>query len=106
LEQGKISMHSEVFLVQEVVQEAIRELGSLCSEKGIGLTAAHSLEQMPSVKADRQRVKQVVINLIGNAVKFTEQGGITISAQANEGFVRVLVTDTGRGMSGESQQLL
>lgn len=106
LEQGKFSMQPEVFQLQEIVQEVVRELGSLCAEKNIGLQADASVAQMPPVKADRQRIKQVLINLVGNAIKFTEQGGITFSAQANDRFVRVTVSDTGRGMSVESQQLL
>ncbi|HEY6736148.1 MAG TPA: ATP-binding protein, partial [Candidatus Saccharimonadia bacterium] len=52
------------------------------------------------------RVKQVLYNLVGNAVKFTEHGGITLAGRADDALVHLSVSDTGRGMSATDQQLL
>jgi signal transduction histidine kinase len=52
------------------------------------------------------RIKQVIYNLIGNSSKFTEQGSITVSGQADDHFIYVSITDTGRGMAPEAQKLL
>lgn len=106
LEQGKIIMKPEVFSLGETVTEVTRELQNLCNDKGIKLISDPSVATSPAVKADKQRVKQVIYNLIGNATKFTEHGSITISTRQDDKFVYVLVTDTGRGMSAESQRLL
>ena len=106
LEQGKIVMHPEIFLVNGVIGEVTRELEQLCHDKGISLVQDQSIASAPAVMADKQRIKQVIYNLIGNAVKFTDKGSITISAHADEHSVYVEVADTGRGMSDESQHLL
>jgi signal transduction histidine kinase len=106
LEQGKIEIKSETFALSEVIGEAVRELSNLCANKGIKLSADPSVQSAPSVTSDRQRIKQVIINLIGNAIKFTDEGGISLSASSDNNFVRVVVADTGKGMSLENQKLL
>jgi two-component system sensor histidine kinase BarA len=106
LEQGKMKMNPEPFLLEEVVQGAIRELHTLAGSKGLTLVCDPSVATAPNVTADKQRIKQVIYNLIGNAVKFTETGSITITTRSDEHFVHVNVTDTGKGMSAENQRLL
>ena len=106
LEQGKMKMNPEAFLLEEVVTGVIRELRTLADSKKLQLICDPSIASAPSVTADKQRIKQVIYNLIGNAVKFTEAGSITISARVEEQLVSVLVSDTGKGMSAENQQLL
>lgn len=106
LEQGKMKMNPESFLLEEVVQGAIRELHTLAGSKGLTLVCDPSVATAPNVTADKQRIKQVIYNLIGNAVKFTETGSITITTRSDEHFVYVNVTDTGKGMSAENQRLL
>jgi signal transduction histidine kinase len=61
---------------------------------------------MPEVSADQERVKKVLYNLIGNSIKFTEKGGVTVSMQKMPDHVKVLVKDTGLGVSEEYRQLL
>ncbi len=106
MEQGKIAMQPQDFQPQIVVQGAVRELGGLCSSKGIALVSDPSVDQAPAVHADRARSKQVIINLIGNAIKFTDRGSITVSMRSDDKFVYCSVADTGSGMSIENQKLL
>jgi signal transduction histidine kinase len=61
---------------------------------------------LPKVLADRNRTKQVLINLVGNALKFTEQGGVTITFKVDQNSVKTLVADTGKGIPLESQKFL
>jgi signal transduction histidine kinase len=65
-----------------------------------------TLDKLPKVWADTTQLKQVLYNLVGNAAKFTDVGGIAISATSDAGFVKVIVTDTGRGIAVESKKLL
>lgn len=106
LEQGKLTIKPEPFSIIEVSEEVVRELKNLCESKGIVLANDPSVNSCPPVLADKQRIKQVLYNLIGNATKFTDHGSITISAQQDDNFVYITVTDTGKGMSAESQKLL
>ena len=58
---------------------------------------------LPNVWADRARVRQVLANMLANAVKFTERGSVSVSANAAEGWVTVSVADTGVGITPEAQ---
>lgn len=106
MEQGKINMQPAEFSLAELCHEVVHELENLCAAKNIKLASDPSVEQVPLVIADRQRIKQVLINLVGNAVKFTDEGSITISCWTDADCVHTVVTDTGRGMSEENQTLL
>ena len=106
LEQGKMKMNPETFVIEEVIISVIRELHTLADSKGLALICDQSVSRVPSVTADKQHIKQVVYNLLGNAVKFTDKGSINVTARADEHYVYVTVTDSGKGMSAENQQLL
>ncbi len=106
IEQGKIIMNPEVFSIEDIITDVVRELQHLCEGKGIALVSQPSDVPLPQITADKQRIKQVLINLVGNAVKFTAEGSITISTRLEETALKVAVTDTGRGMSPENQRLL
>ena len=109
LEQGKMSYSYVPISVEKVIESVAYEMRAVLDEKKLYLKIDNlTLDALEPVWADENRLKQVIYNLVGNAAKFTEEGGITVSAMphADEGFVKVLVTDTGRGMTPESQQLL
>lgn len=105
LEQGRIQYKRASFNVAELTREAVRELTPLASQKGIFLESDNP-GNLPQVLADRERVKQVIINLIGNALKFTAKGGIRVSFSLEAGMVKVSVADTGLGIPPENQRLL
>lgn len=106
LEQGKIQMNPQPFALEEVVTSVIRELNSLATAKGLTLVSDPSVSAAPQITADKQRIKQVLYNLIGNAVKFTDAGNVTVTVRTDENLVYIIVTDTGKGMSAENQSLL
>lgn len=93
LEAAALNLHQEVELVLETCRPLIRgkelELKNLIPEK------------IPLVDADENRLQQILYNLIGNAIKFTESGSITISAFEHQELIEVLITDTGIGISPE-----
>ena len=107
LEQGKMNFEYEEVSLEEVIESVAYEMKQVLSEKKLYLKVDdHTLDRLPKVWVDKNRIKQVVYNLVGNAAKFTEEGGITISAEEENKFIKVDVTDTGRGMSPEAQKLL
>jgi len=109
LEQGKMSFDYAPVSAEKVIESVVYEMEAVLSEKKLHLKVdTLTLDKLPPVWADENRLKQVVYNLVGNAAKFTEKGSISISAKLDptKKLVKILVTDTGRGMTPESQQLL
>jgi PAS domain S-box-containing protein len=109
LEQGKMSFTYAPTQVEKVLESVAYEMRAVLTEKKLYLKLdSHTLDSLPMVWVDKNRLKQVVYNLVGNSAKFTEKGGITVSAKldSRHGFIKVLVADTGRGMTPKSQQLL
>ena len=58
---------------------------------------------LPAILADRARFRQVLVNLMSNAVKFTDTGSVTVAATSGDGWVTVSVADTGIGISSDAQ---
>ncbi len=106
LEQGKIKFKLESFDLTEVLESVAYETTSLAAEKDNRIIIDKTLRNLPQVYADKDRVKQIVYNLVGNAMKFTSDGSITISGIKDGAMMKVLVTDTGPGISLENQNLL
>lgn len=106
LEQGKIKFDMQAFDLMEVLENVAYETGAMAKEKGNQIVIDKTLRSLPEVLADKDRVKQVIYNLVGNAMKFTEKGAITITAAKVDSMVKVFVSDTGPGIPEESQKLL
>jgi signal transduction histidine kinase len=101
LESGTFKIRKEVFDVGEVIAEAVDVLRSVADRRGIGLKM-----DVPKrgvlLEADRDLIKQVVINLAGNAVKFSrEDGDVSLIVRQESGLARVIVEDTGVGIPKE-----
>ncbi len=84
IEQGKLELESSEFSLQEELEGILELLAEPAAEKGLELSYQVSDEVPAGLRGDAGRLRQVLINLIGNAVKFTEQGEVTIKAYAGE----------------------
>ncbi|HOO56883.1 MAG TPA: ATP-binding protein [bacterium] len=105
IEAGRVDLSSDEFDVKDVVKEVNEIISTAADEKGLEIITEITGEL--NMLNDRRRVKQVLMNLVSNAVKFTEKGSVKISAAGgDDGFVNVCVTDTGSGISKENMQLL
>ena len=106
LEQGKIVFVNEEFDVVALCRDIVQEYTASGVNKELYLRVLPPFAPVALVRADRNRIRQVIINLIGNAMKFTDRGGVEISFMQLHGSVKVLVSDTGSGISLENQSLL
>ncbi|MBI4730758.1 MAG: GAF domain-containing protein, partial [Chloroflexi bacterium] len=107
IDAGKMELAFDDVNLSELLQGVIPTVGGLIKDKPIKLVQNISPE-IPILRADAMRIRQVMINLLSNAAKFTEQGSITISANVeigtnNQPEVVVKVTDTGPGIAPEDQ---
>lgn len=97
IEAGKFDMRIEPISLSGVIADAVKISLPLAEEKGIRLITEISPD-LPPVQGDQSRLLQVMINLIANAVKFTDEGHITISAGAYGKLITVRIADTGIGI--------
>jgi signal transduction histidine kinase/HAMP domain-containing protein len=106
IESGKMNLNFERFNVHEVLTDVVNITASLARDKALSLQLATEPSPDLVVEADHIRLRQVMINLVGNAIKFTEAGGATISAVRQDGCIRINVHDTGIGVLPEQAQMI
>ena len=104
LEQGKATFNLQNFDITPLAENVVMDLSQLAKDKDIYLKI--DKHDIPEVYADQEKIKQVLYNLVGNAIKFTEKGGITVNVEKDGDFVKTSITDTGLGVSEEYRQLL
>ena len=99
IEAGKYALVTEPFAVAPFVDSCAELMMHQASEKSIVLS--HGVERgLPDLTADRRACKQMLLNLLSNALKFTEPGGeVKISVSASDGFIRLQVADNGIGIA-------
>jgi PAS domain S-box-containing protein len=101
IESGKMSIHSEKVDIEMLLKEVVSGLQPLIDRKS--LTVEYRLGPLPQIESDEGKLKQIFVNLISNAVKFTQQGGIVLSTRekSENGGIEVSVRDTGIGISSD-----
>ncbi len=102
IEAGKLEWHMEAVTVADILDRATAATASLLEHKGLTLVKEVA-PGLPAVTGDRDRLIQVVINLISNAVKFTDVGSVTCRADRRGSEIVVSVIDTGLGISDDDQ---
>ena len=105
LEQG-IEFKKETIDLVELTEESLEGLESTASEKGLFIKLTKPSAGFPKIRGDKDRIKQVIENLVGNGIAFTEEGGVTVDINKDKEFLKVSVTDTGIGISEKNQRLL
>jgi signal transduction histidine kinase len=101
IEAGRMEVYAETFKLEEVVRVAAATVEPMLRNGNVRLVTEIAAD-LPPIKTDRDKLKQIVLNLLGNSVKFTEKGEIKVAAWSNNGFVKLAVSDTGIGMSPEA----
>ena len=103
IEAGQLTLSLTDYAMPDVVQNVITAVESLAAEKQLALKLSVPAD-LPLGKGDPQRLSQVLLNLVGNAIKFTEGGEVGVQVTAADGAFTVIVTDTGAGIAEADQQ--
>jgi GAF domain-containing protein len=105
IEAGQLVLELSDYCIQDIAQTVRSTLEPLAADKRLGFKVEVA-PQLPSGHGDGRRLTQVLINLAGNAIKFTDAGEVAIKAEANNGSFHVSVRDTGPGISSADQARL
>ncbi|CAN5761339.1 hypothetical protein BH18ACI5_BH18ACI5_00280 [soil metagenome] len=104
IEAGRMPLNVTSFDIPELVDEVRSELEPIIKRSSLTVNAKMR-SKLPPLRSDRQKVKQIVLNLLSNALKFTPTGSVTITAsfEARNRMVRIAVRDSGVGIGEEDQ---
>ena len=111
IEAGRMELESIPFSVRECVMQAMKTLEFMAREKGLALSSSVGVDVPGRLEGDPNRLRQVLLNLVNNAVKFTAAGAVRVEAvlesqSGGRAVIRFNVTDTGIGLSSEQQKLI
>ena len=111
IESGKLELDAIDFELNEWAEDTVRTFALRASEKGVELTCEVRRDVPASVHADSFRLRQVVTNLLGNALKFTERGEISLQVriekqEGDRGVLHFIVSDTGVGIPADKQSMI
>ena len=102
IEAGRMEINVEELDVRPIVEEVVALVRPQSDSKDLDVRATIPAD-LPAILADRARFRQVLVNLMSNAVKFTDKGSVTVAATSGDGWVTVSVADTGIGISSDAQ---
>ncbi|MDP2291270.1 MAG: PAS domain S-box protein [Actinomycetota bacterium] len=112
IEHGQLDVHREPFDLRESVKRVVASVTPLAAKKGLVL-ATDVPGQLPPMMSDQRRVEQILLNLLNNAIKFTEEGSVSLSVAVmtdgddpDDRYVRIEVVDTGIGIAANDLALL
>jgi signal transduction histidine kinase len=103
MEAGRLTLSLSDYSMLEVAQTVATSFESAAAEKHLALKVTVAPD-LPRGRGDQRRLTQVVMNLVGNAIKFTEIGEVQLDVQASDGAFLVSVADTGPGIATADQQ--
>ncbi len=107
IEQGKMKYDISIFDLNALAQEVAMEMKPTIEKKGLGITLSLASESV-NVSGDRGKVKQIIGNLLDNAIKYTPKGGIEMGlvSEKDKGLVRIAIKDTGVGIKPQTMPYL
>ena len=99
LEAGKIKFEPSPCSLEKIIDGVVDELKINAQKKNLNLEIEKPLEKLPEIMVDENKVRQVLLNILDNAIKYTQQGGIVIKFQKRGSYQQIKISDTGEGMT-------
>ncbi len=99
IEAGRMEFEPQETQVEEIVDSVVQELKITAEQKKLYLQWEKTKIPLPKLSLDRDKMRQVFLNLIDNAIKYTQQGGITIELKIINSKLQTIIRDTGEGMA-------
>jgi signal transduction histidine kinase/DNA-binding response OmpR family regulator len=111
IEAGKVDLEAIDFNLRDTLEATMRALSVRAHEKGLDLMCEVAPEVPEMLRGDSNRLRQIIVNLVGNAIKFTHEGEVVVKVQtdsedANDHILHFTVSDTGIGVPVEKQKLI
>ncbi|ANI79360.1 Non-specific serine/threonine protein kinase [Sphingobium sp. EP60837] len=111
IEAGRLELEHVSFNLRDELADTLQSFAARATEKGIELACHVALDVPDALEGDPYRLRQVIINLVGNALRFTDQGEVVVDIAVGaktdeEALLRVAVSDTGPGIPPDKQQLI
>ncbi|MBI4121826.1 MAG: HAMP domain-containing histidine kinase [Parcubacteria group bacterium] len=107
IEQGRLSLNLELADVSAIIKAVMAELDVQARQKGLTFSYEAPVEPLPQLLLDPNRLKQILINIIGNAIKYTPKGSVIITTVLREdNLVEIKCADTGLGMTAKEREKL
>ena len=98
IESGRMEIKFEKGSLEDVISSVVDELKIKAKERNLYLKWEKPKIPLPKISIDKDKIRQVILNLIDNAIKYTEKGGVTIETRRMNSELRIKVSDTGVGM--------
>ena len=98
IEQGRLPVAVQPTELEPIISDIVSQIKVNADEKGLVLEYLEESNKLPLVLADPERLRQVLINLIGNSIKYTGKGSVKITAAVKNNLVEIKVVDTGFGI--------
>ncbi|HPC30450.1 MAG TPA: HAMP domain-containing sensor histidine kinase [Candidatus Paceibacterota bacterium] len=106
IEQGRLKIDAQPIEAVAVIEEIVKEMKIQADEKKLALTFTLEPNTQSLIKIDKDKFKQVLINLIGNSIKYTPSGSVEVKAFNRDKNLVILIKDTGIGMSAKEREHL
>lgn len=104
LGQGKMVFKLENLNISPILEKVVESFHHVAQEKKLEIS--YEKKEMPNINVDSEKLRQVLVNIIGNSIKYTKEGSVKVFVEIEKGILAVRIRDTGVGISAEDQKRL
>ena len=106
IESGRLQFDLKIDSLERIAGSVVEELSNSARKKGLKLNYKGPAKPLPKVKIDESKIRQVILNLVDNAIKYTQKGSVNVSLETIKKNIQFCVSDTGMGISEEDMSRL
>ncbi|MFZ6035908.1 MAG: ATP-binding protein [Patescibacteria group bacterium] len=106
IESGKMTLNRQHMPIDPLIEKVVAMSKKTATDKGLELTYRKPKEPMPEVFADADKLGDVIMNLVDNAIKYTDTGSVTVTSNVDGAYIETTIQDTGRGIDPEEAKKL